>query len=395
MKLILILDLLLIFYLIYKYRNSKPIILLFLFILLTFQPFLNFYFWGQQISKHSSFNEPKYYNEVFMIYSLFIFILSCLLVFSNFKVKFVREMYPKIHIHGIWFYFISVVLYFLINFSTQGSNLLESEGNYGREGFITSYFEYGVLLLIILGHTLSNSRLRHVIYFLLTIFYIYKAIMFGSRITVISVLLLNLIVFESKIRSLFFYSCILISYFIFNLIGLFRAFLFDFNFSDIFNFAFLSNSNDIQSSHQSDVIHSSVRLIGMLDNNIITLQDRIISFFSNLSAIIVPFKFLPDIANLSMYRSYDYDVGGGGILPIYFFVWFGYLGILICSFIIFLYFSLLKRKQSIFNLLFVVFLVTSPRWIMYSPINLFKMSFLFLLMIYILRQLKILKINSL
>jgi hypothetical protein len=393
MKFILILDLAFLFYLIHTFRNSKPIILIFLFFLLTLQPFLNYYFFGQQISKHSSFNEPQYYNQVIIIYSLFLLILFSLLALSKFKFKYIRDMYPKLSINGFWFYSLSIILYTLINLSTQGSNLLESDGNYGREGFITSYFEYGVLLLIIIGHTTSSSKFRQFIYFLLTVFYIYKSILFGSRITVLSVLLLNLILFESKIKNVLFYSAIIVSYFVFNLIGLFRAFLFDFNFYDIFNLAFLINPNDIQSNHQSDVVHSSVRLIGMLENNIISLEDRIISFISNLAAIVIPFKYLPDIANLSMYRSYDFDVGGGGIFPIYFFVWFGYLGSFISAFLIFSYFSIVKKKLSVFNLLFVVFLITSPRWIMYSPINLFKMSFLFLLMIFVLRQLKVLKFN--
>jgi hypothetical protein len=217
--------------------------------------------------------------------------------------------------------------------------------------------------------------------------------LFGSRITVLSIFLLNLILFESRIKNIFFYSGVIFSYLIFNLIGLFRAFLFDFNFYDIFNLAFLINPNDIQSNHQSDVVHSSVRLIGMLENNIISLEDRIVSFISNLAAIVIPFKFLPDIANLSMYRSYDFDVGGGGIFPIYFFVWFGYLGSVISAFLVFLFFSLINKKYSFFNLLFVIFLITSPRWIMYSPINLFKMSFLFLILIFILKQLKIIKFN--
>jgi hypothetical protein len=127
-------------------------------------------------------------------------------------------------------------------------------------------------------------------------------------------------------------------------------------------------------SHHGDVVHSSSRLMNFADNNLVTVDTRLASFFYFISSGFIPQKYLPPESNLAAYMKDDYPTGGGGNLFAYFYFWFSYPGVILISIVVgFLLAFYSNNTNSIFSPYFIIMMATFPRWMSYSPINLIKM----------------------
>ncbi len=367
-------------YLIIKSRKIKPVAILFLFALTYLLNLIALYRDNVDISGgYNIFDRLEYYNNTLWIHVLFLYSIS--LFFPLIKERFYLKdkLIPEFSRFYFWITFIFMA--FIALFGYTGGSILES-GGYGNMSLEaaggTSIFEYFIVLVPLIYIFCGNNKLFKTLATALILYYIYKGLSFGFRNQVLQLSLLLFAMFDSP--RLKYWQLILISIIplylllIYGSIRLNPLIIFTDNISDIlmepinnFGFNLLGNQNDI--------FYASVRVYGFLEQGIIDAVDRIVIITSNMLAIIVPYSYLPEMANIAGYRQADYGSGGGTLISMYWFLFAGLPGVVFIGW----YLSFIIKKftttsNKYFLLYFLLVLTTYPRWFGYNQISLFKIS---------------------
>jgi hypothetical protein len=219
----------------------------------------------------------------------------------------------------------------------SGENILTS--SYGsQEKNVSSLYEY-IVALILLSYMYSKKKGIQVNFIILFILlYVIKDLLFGGRIASLAMILLAYIIFydrKFKFKFIIFYGTIFFIFLkVFEFLRLYNGMLTGAESIDLSSlYSFTSNIN-VYSSNEGNVVYSSIRLVGLVNENIITSFDRINSFLLFIISAINPGIKLPPISDLSSYLQNIYPCGGGGLFPVYFFIWGGLLGVIFSGFLI-------------------------------------------------------------
>jgi hypothetical protein len=224
----------------------------------------------------------------------------------------------------------------------------------------------------------GRNKFRVFLLILLAVFYSLKAILFGGRVEFLQCILLIFILhFDNPNTSLF--RILVVSF-----IPLVFFILFGFirsapdSMFDVFNIV----KENIQFAgytffgNQIDVYYSSTRLLGLIDINLISIIDRFEIFLYNIFAIISPYSLLPEKANLALYLQGDFSAGGGGLLPVFFYVYLSYFGVIIVGLIMgYLFYRAIKLNSKVSQywvIYLIMILSTYPRWYAYSSNVIYK-----------------------
>lgn len=367
---------------IFKFKKNIPIFLLFVFIFLYTNTFNYFFISNYYLSVWPDFQTDFYYKIVLINHFIFILILGNLITvnkYSNFKFDIESYFKPNIYLYNLFIIFFLIFLYLGI----KGDNIFIS-GIYADSESMkkTTFHEYNILLYFFILIYSPRERRFFFINFVLISIFILKTLLFGGRIEVIQISLLFFyfyFVFQAKVsyKSVILFS--LTAYFLLHIFENIRNnpnILLYLDYNSIFDFSnlFQIESNRLYvDSNQGDVIQSSARILGLIENGYLPFGTRIFSFIFNFFASILPPFLLPDFTNLSVYRQDIYNSGGGGLISIYFYVWFGYLGPIIASFILAYFINKFYTTKNRYILIYsICILITFPRWFAYNPIHLFK-----------------------
>ncbi len=377
LKISLLYSIFLFFYLIVNTIRVKIINLFFLFSFSYLIPLFYYSFGNKIITSYNHSNSIAFLSKYLFLFNLFFTIVLCFTF--NFKVP----IRPLGKLDNKFIYFLNILIcLFIAFFSKSGDNIFIS-GGYGLSeinnlgGFAIG--EYFLIFFYSAYKFSGNWKLNYYLLIFVAVLYILISLAYGLRNELIQLSILCFILFYRENGHTFRYILLI-------LFGLYFSSLFSVIRSNpasllenslVENLSVknvFSNDSDNYISHQGDVIHSSSRLIGFRDENI--LDNSIVyssSFYFFLSSV-VPQKYLPPHANMAAFKQDEYPVGGGGNIFSYFYFWFSFPGvILVAIFVgIILKLSTVKINSNI-GTYFILALSTFPRWFAYSPINLFKM----------------------
>ncbi len=374
--------------LIFEYKYFKPFTIL-LFFILPYSLVAHFHFndnnFPLHLGDHNDFDIEKLYHSVFKILTLFWASFS--LCLPKLRKPIVLKDFLLFKNQPLVFYFLFSVLFFIFIFGRSGSTILESSG-YGSADSNTSnlggtaIFEYFIVIYPIAYIFSGKNRFRISLLITIAILYSVKALLFGGRIEFLQILLLLFVLnFDNANTSIFkILSFLLIPVFFLFFFGFLRTAPSS-SISDVFTII-IDNINFAGYTffgNQIDVFYSSTRLFGLVNLEIIPFQDRISIFFYNVIAVISPYSFLPVKANLALYLQDIYTAGGGGLLPIFFYVYLSYFGVLAIG----VYMGLIFRKAIKFDcngsqylLVYILMIIsTYPRWYAYSSNVIYKFCF--------------------
>jgi hypothetical protein len=353
---------------------------------------VKFYFTNIDLTLWPDFQQKEIINKVLLCNILFVFSLGNYIP-SNIDKNEISII--KYSINNRFFFYLNLLICVLILlFSITGESII-SGGVYG-EAEKSPLNEYFILFYLFLFLTKPNFYLYKLIILFLGVIYCIKNLLFGGRIEVLQLFLLTfyiLIVFEKKIKFSFFYLFILFAFYLNLVIDAIRSNPVDFisgyylQYFDPRNFLFSDNNLTYLASNQGDVIQSSGRILGLIQNNILSFSDRLLSFFSYILSPIIPSKLLPEYSNLASYKQDLYRSGGGGLIGVYFYTWLGLVGPIISGIFIGYFIKSFYSKNSIYYKLYgLCILITFPRWYAYNPIFLVKFClysvFLFFLIMF-------------
>lgn len=366
--------------LIIRYLSSPSLLLFFIFSFFYTLAFIPYYFYDVKISPWPDFNQPIYYELVTRIYG--VFLCSCYLIKSK-EVSFVKSLSfqrrPNIFMFTIFF---SVGI-LIILFGQTGENIFDSGGYAIGETSKSSIFEYFILFFLMSYYFSGKNKISSLMLGGVAFCYIIKSLMFGGRIEVIQLLLLGFYILTVNHHLKFppiaiVLGCLFFYYLnqVFSSIRSNPIALLNGDYTSYLNpLAHYSDTSvEYISSNEGDVIQSSVRLVGLMENNLLDIAGRIKGAIGFVLSVFVPSSVLPAEASLITFKKDIYESGGGGLAPIYFFAYLSWLGPILFAKIIFWINGLIKKNKSIYLKLYVLLVFsTFPRWFAYNPIIMFKL----------------------
>ncbi len=336
---------------------------------------------GKIISGYSVlFHEPYLVNKVSIINSIFLSSLNIML----FKVNDsgIKKLDNWTKSNSIIFFCSLLVILPLIHFGASGETILNS--SYGAtKSEKSAIYEYVAVFFIIPILFTNKSKLQLFFLYGCLFFYISKTLMYGSRLEMIQSGLLFFFFFYNYARDISKKKLIVTFLFLIftvKLLGMIRSNPVEFLYyiTDVGLFwEYLTRGNDslyIQ-TNSGDVYYASMRLIGLIDTGVMSITDRLLSLCSFIFNLPLSLSDYKTYANLASYKSDIYPTGGGGLTPVYFFVWLGYFGVVIGAiFIGYIFRQFHYSNNMYFRIYGLSLLITFPRWFPYSPIGFMKIS---------------------
>jgi len=356
-----------------QYRNIIPLFVFFIFSISYIAPFYYHFFFNTKVAVYDSFNESKYLLEVVRIYTLY---LITIFFFSKSTTNyiFLKQRLTNYSSSKKYFIAISIALIIAI-FGLKGENLFI--GAYGHiEKQQSAIFEYSLIFILISITYLDSKKNKLYLLLLLIFFIILKDVLYGGRITSVQlILLIYILLYEDKIPKIWVYIILGTGLVFMEVIGAIRSnpALFisgNFTYAD---FLFTENK-EYMMSNQGDVAQASARLIGLIEINILDYTNRFFSFISSIASIFTPGITISELGKLSSYKMEMYKSGGGGLMPVYFFVWLSYPGVILSGLIVSKIINIFLFTKNNYLLVYACLVMsTYPRWLAYDPITMFKL----------------------
>jgi hypothetical protein len=360
--------------LIRKNKNNQPVLIFYIFIFTYLLYLLPYYMWGTKFNGYKEFAEDRYYAATMRIYSLFIFFIY---VFGSIKQK---KLFPSSSGELRWiikndlvFYLSFALMLLIIFYAIRGQNILDS-GGYGQGNVqVSGLIEYFYIILILaVISSKQSSGIKSLMITVCVFIYCLRVVLYGSRIPVIQLAILIFIIFFNKR----FTNRTVIA---FTIVGLVFNELFSLIRSNPYQIVnIFSGSFGVPKlilSNQGDVFYATTVFIGLKDKGVLDIVFSIKSFFGFLLSLFFPSNSLWPETRISSYISGISPLGGGGLFPGYFYLWFGYPGVILSSFLVH---KILKEADNLSlnspkGVFIILAMSTFPRWFAYSPINLYKL----------------------
>ena len=356
----------------YKVRKFPPLFLMFIFFSMYLMPVLKYFESGVIFSAYSDFFQEKYVYKVYLMNVLFIGILGVGL--NNISSK---DFFVDIKANSFIFYSMLLIC-FLGVLSSLGSGL----GAMGYEELMrgkTPLYEYLLIPFAISMIYRQHSLLHNVLLVIFIALYSIVALSKGGRVEIIQIVivyfLLNTLIL-SKYSWKTIISLTIIGYIGLEFWGLYR-FSYDLAFGDLINqFSseiFSSIHVPVEVSHHGDVNYASMRIIGLKDEGYVHVFNGLLSGLLYPFSMILPAHFLPLEYDMARYKTGLFPVGGGGLMPAYFYAWFGWLGVIGSATALFLLINRFISSKNSYCVFYVILVLsTFPRWYSYTPIGLVK-----------------------
>lgn len=383
-----------------KFLNKIPIFILFFYILLHSKIFVLFYLLNFSISFWTSFQNDNEIGPVMISLLLFLYVLGNVISSNKLSENFYSYKITKPNKTIFWI--ISTILVFILFFGIKGDNVLVSGGYNNFENIQKSTLhEYFILVFLFLILYAPNHGLYKNVIRLFLFFYVVKTLLYGGRIEVVQIFLLFFYLFylfKNKIKARYILLFLFLGIYFNGIVSNIRSnpeIILSQNYSSVFNpkevFA-LDLKNPYISSTEGDVVHSSARIVGLINTNELTISDRLVSFISYLVSPLIPPSYLSDLSNLSTYKQDLVQSGGGGLISTYFFCWLGYLGPILSALLIGIFINRFFELRSAGIYIYGLCLLTMfPRWFSYNPIFLIKFSLYAVVLFYIINILTLKK----
>lgn len=334
---------------------------------------INYFFRGYHISAYRQCESIATIYETSLIVCLFFIVLF---VFSEMKQSTIWSHVFKTK-KNFTIYVICIISIILITvFALTGSSIFEaggySESLASRE---SSYLNEYAIIFIVIAYVTSENDKQIRLLIVISLLYCVKNLMFGGRIQTLMVCLFFIL---AKYQYMYSFKKILIAlaigYLFLDVVGHLRA-----NPDSLFeSFKSTTVHLDYIPSNQGNVFYASMRIVYMINNEILSLETRLVSFGYFILSIVVPYSQLPAEANLSSYLSGIWGTGGGGLAPAYFYAFLSYPGVILLGFLIAKICNIVSKVyvNPMHYLYSVLVILTVPRWFAYYPVQLIKLCFI-------------------
>ena len=372
------------------FGKTQPLIIFSLYLFVYFLYLIPYFYFGFQLSYYTKYQNEHYYNKI--AYLFYLFYLGVLLSYK-YRIRkngqrllnnctILTKRPQRIIFFGLF------ALVFIMSLR-QGQNVIASNsGSYqlyqdnldNINGMPFYVIMTMCFLPLILKSNLSSKITIGTFIFIFSVFCITR----GLRIVLVPLAILAFLIYiEGKIKNKYLYIMIFIGYFFIILANALKM-----NIEMQMNLLFSEGDEDVILSHHSDMLYGAAAGIGLIEDGIVTLFQRVILNITFLLEAIVPPSIFPDEYKFPQIISSSTEMGGGCLCIISAYYMWGYLGVILMGY----WFARFvcnsyRSKSSIRVLVCIMILIFFPRWVSYDFNNLIRFPFIaFLLYLLIFRS---------
>lgn len=240
---------------------------------------------------------------------------------------------------------------------------------FGERGSPSPMYEYSISFFIVGYYYFRNHKLYLIISSGLLFLFALQNIMYGGRVTAIQEFIIFFVLFVNKETMpdyLKIIPIICIGLILFSAIGSFRA---SFNLSNEQLFETINNIKKTGLTLDTSYAAYYCSLTFIKTEDILSLTDRIVVFFNWCVSQLLGGSLVPN-SNVSVITRHYFIHYYGGVLPFFGHFHFGYLGVILFSSLPLVYISKIanfNKLSGITKCILLFFVVTTPRWYLYSP----------------------------
>lgn len=366
---------------VHNLRRIQPLMIISLF-MLTYQVYLfPYYVMGTTMGFHTQYYKAELFNKVLSIHTIFLLsiynALSTRLQYVTYRF---RDILP-VRNNFILFWMLTGVL-LLIIVTSKGDNILGmAEGSYDaymenleKQGGTWEYFYifYGTAFLF------ANDRPKKLLMTMIFLAYCYLSLIRGYRIQMIQMILLYFTLFlDGRFKTKLIVVMTFVGLLTVEVYGIMKELGGKIDISMIKDF--LESKDGVMLTNQTEVFYSSAAFLGAINDGILGYSNRVLSILGFLENVFIPSTYVLKQGRVPEFISKYADIGGGGYVSAYFYVWFGLVGTIVAGALIAWLFNVMKTENgsNYKKMALIIVICTTPRWFAYDPAN-----FLFRLPIY-------------
>jgi len=360
----------------YRYRNND-IILIFLFFIFLFWIYLiPFYFFGIPYHLYDEFQTIDLTNKV-----LFLNLISQRIIFYNLQANSYRfNTKVKIKKNDLIFILMIFILIAMLVGSLYGKETIIHQ-EYSIDTDSSIWFEYALLVFIV-AFLYTDTWQKRMLLLFIGVSFVIGPFLFGRRLPgIMMALLIFNLYFNGRYKTWQVFFAIIFAFISIRYFGEVR------NTSSgeygLFTNLFSITLDGVMSSHQGGVIICTTTYLGLIENGTFDIIFSLKSFLGQFTSVLIPSEYNLNEAYINLEAlKYSNIPGNGGLPSVYFYLWFGYVGVFIMSF--FINYILRNIFHSKILLIYAIFMLsTFPRWYSYNMMILIKMGFWLMLLYFL------------
>lgn len=404
-KLLLISALIVNLILLYRYKNNSFAFFMFFTFFTVFLYLIPTYFIGIPLTDNSKYTSMDIFNKIIYLHLVFFY---CYLIFAGKDVSNYTPIVKKIdYINSPkLFWGLYLVTAFSILFLFKGQVVLFQPNSYSiyienlkKESGLPEY----LMIFFIILKTLATKKRQNKFLIILTVVFFIKLNLLGYRVSGLMVLFYIYYTFiDGRVKSKMLFSGSIGAFFLLLFLGKIKDGI---RMTDVRLENLLYDPNmGFVLSHQTAVFYTCSALLGLINDGLLNFGNRILSFIGLILNTFLPSgivaHFIPQVKITSWGQQFV-RYGGGGLPPTFFYIWLGYIGVILISFILGRITKALYRindeskGKNILVIYVYAIAVTMPRWIFYDVGNfLFRIPLYTVTLYLIIKFLKLTNIKN-
>jgi hypothetical protein len=363
---------------VYNVRGVQPLMIISLF-MLTYQVYLFPYYLGNTtLGFHTQYYDRHLFNKILAIHSVFLLtVLNCLSSKLQHAAVLIKDLLP---VRKNWILFSALAgILCLILVTSKGDNILGmQEGSYDayienldKQGGTWEYF----YIFYTLAFLYASDRFKKLIMVGIFAIYCYLSLIRGYRIQMIQMFLLFFTLFvDGRFKTKIILVMTFVGLITVEVYGIMKELGGKIDISMIKDW--LDSKDGAMLTNQTEVFYSSAAFLGVIGNGTMGIEDRLLSTLGFFENIFVPSTYVIKQGRVPEFVAKYTDIGGGGYVSVYFYLWFGLIGVVVLGLLIGGIFNIvIKQKPSNYvKVALIIIIATTPRWFAYDPANfLFRM----------------------
>lgn len=235
---------------------------------------------------------------------------------------------------------------------------------------ISPIFEYSKILFLFAYYYSGDKKNRKIVLFIVMSIFILSDFYYGGRITSLQILILMFItIFAKKITFKKVISFSGIGIVLNALIGAYRE-SYSIHTINVLNILNDMINNLFVFDTATFAYYASATHVAAF--NVADTYTKINSFWNFLKAVVLGTSNNSSDVTILVRANYFHNYGGG-FMPTHFYFWFGWIGVIVIAIIIVLIVNSWDPTKGDFNkILYLAFIINSPRWYLYTPNQLFR-----------------------
>ena len=307
------------------------------------------------------YKNVEYYGKgialLLLFSSVFFICISCKYV----KTQFSLRNYQRKNTLIVWGLIFAQIFIIIYGFDRTVSSSYKVH--------ISTIYEYIYIFILVSLMFAKDQKIAEIVILCCSGFAIIQDLYFGGRITSLQIIIVLIVFYQEKVKRLTWLIGMFGGVIVFSLVGIYRkAYMLTGDFVQNFLDSFFRNRFTLDTTYFAWY----ATITDLIAKDVYSNETKISNFIGFVLNIIgihaEDYEMVPVLA----YKAGYVNVGGSYAFAFFYF-WFGIVGVIVGALLFgVIIMKIIRSKGALGKILLCVVVASSPRWILYTPINFFR-----------------------